>query len=133
ETAGVGLRIARRAPAVGGLMGFWRDWLGLGGQAATSPRAAVQSAGGGTLIVSPEQLEQALRFGAVSASGEAVTPDRALAVAAAYGCVRIISGAVATLPLHIKRRVDDRIREDASDHPVWKLLRRKPNRWQKPH
>ena len=53
-------------------------------------------------------------------------------VAAVYACVRIISGAVATLPLHIKRRVDDRTREDASDTPIWTVLRRKPDRWQTP-
>src|SRR5690606_18901509 len=52
--------------------------------------------------------------------------------AAVYACVRIISGAVATLPLHIKRRVDERTREDASDTPIWTVLRRKPNRWQTP-
>ncbi len=53
-------------------------------------------------------------------------------VAAVYASVRIIAGAVATLPLHIKRRVDDRTREDASDTPIWMVLRRKPNRWQTP-
>lgn len=53
-------------------------------------------------------------------------------VAAVYASVRIIAGAVATLPLHIKRRVDDRTREDASDTPIWTVLRRRPNRWQTP-
>ncbi|WP_281011177.1 phage portal protein [Borborobacter arsenicus] len=53
-------------------------------------------------------------------------------VAAVYACVRIISGGVATLPLHIKRRVDDRTREDASDTPIWTVLPRRPNRWQTP-
>lgn len=63
-----------------------------------------------------------------TASGATVTPDTAMRVAAVYACVRIISGAVATLPLHIKRRVDERTREDASDGPLWRLLRRRPNR-----
>jgi HK97 family phage portal protein len=53
-------------------------------------------------------------------------------VAAVYASIRIIAGAVATLPLHIKRRVDARTREDASDTPIWTVLRRKPNRWQTP-
>ncbi|MEF9600897.1 phage portal protein [Paracoccus sp. PXZ] len=61
-----------------------------------------------------------------------VSPDSAMRVAAVYACVRIIAGAVATLPLHIKRRVDARTREDASDAPIWQLLRRRPNRWQTP-
>lgn len=39
-------------------------------------------------------------------------------VAAIYASVRIIAGAVATLPLHIKRRVDDRTREDATEQKL---------------
>lgn len=53
-------------------------------------------------------------------------------VAAVYGCVRIICGSIATLPLDIKRRVNDNTREDASDTQLWRLMRRQPNRWQKP-
>ncbi|WP_226998641.1 phage portal protein [Tardibacter chloracetimidivorans] len=84
------------------------------------------------MITTPQQLEDALRAGAVSGSGEIVNAHTAMSVAAVYACVRIISGAVATLPLHIKRRVDERTREDASDTDLWRVLRRKPNRWQKP-
>jgi HK97 family phage portal protein len=53
-------------------------------------------------------------------------------VAAVYACVRIIAGAVANLPLDIKRRVDARTREDASDTEIWRVMRRRPNKWQKP-
>ncbi|QIG80100.1 phage portal protein [Stakelama tenebrarum] len=104
-----------------------------GSTAASAPRAATQSAGGGTLIVSPEQLEEALRSGNISAAGEAVTPERALRVAAVYGCVRLRCTGPATLPLDIKRRVDERTRADASDHFAYRLFRRRPNQWQKPH
>ena len=100
---------------------------------AAWPRASLQSAGGGTLIVSPQQLEDALRTGNVSASGVAVTPETALRLGAVYGCVRLRSSPIATLPLDIKRRVDERTRAEASDHWAWQLLRRRPNRWQKPH
>ncbi len=34
--------------------------------------------------------------------------------------------------MDLKRRVDDKRREDASDHPLGRLLRRKPNDWQTP-
>ena len=51
-------------------------------------------------------------------------------VATVYACVRIRSGIVANMPIHIKRRIDDRTREDASDLPLWRILRRKPNGWQ---
>jgi HK97 family phage portal protein len=78
------------------------------------------------------EIGQALSGGRVTASGQTVGPETALQVAAVYACVRIISGAVATLPIHVKRRVDERTREDASNDPLWGLLRRKPNRWQTP-
>jgi len=111
-------------------MAFWRNLFG--GKAVEPPRASYQSAGGGVTITTSHQLEEALRGGVESASGIAVTPDSAMRVSAVYASIRIISGAVATLPLDIKRRVDARTRNDASDHWSWLLLRRKPNRWQTP-
>ena len=63
---------------------------------------------------------------------ESVSPQRALQVGAVYACVRIISSAVATMPLHIKERRDEGQRIDASDSPLWKLVQRKPNAWQTP-
>lgn len=99
----------------------------------TGPRASFQSAGGGTLIVTPQDLEEALRSGNVSSSGEAVTPNTAMRVAAVFGCVRVRCTGPATLPLDIKRRVDERTRVDVSDHPVWQLFRQRPNKWMKPH
>jgi phage portal protein BeeE len=92
----------------------------------------MQDKGGGVIITTPQELEDALRAGNLTASGASVTPNTAMRVAAVYACVRIISGAVATLPLHIKKRVDERTRKDASDSPLWKVLRRRPNRWQTP-
>lgn len=108
-------------------MPIWQRWFG-----GSRPRAAAQSSSGGVLITSSDELDRYLRAGAASRAGAAVTPDTAMQVAAVYACVRIIAGAVATLPLHIKRRLDDRSRADASDTPLWQLLRRRPNRWQQP-
>lgn len=112
-------------------MAFWRNLFG-GSAPAEQPRASYQPAGGGVTISTSQQLETALRGAVESASGVTVTPDTALRVSAVYASIRIISGAVATLPLDIKRRVDARIRQDASDHWAWVLMRRKPNRWQTP-
>jgi HK97 family phage portal protein len=110
----------------------WRNLLGWG-QSAPAPRASIQSDGPGTLISTPEQLEEALRTGNVSVAGQSVTAEKALRVAALFRCVRLRCTAPATLPLDIKRRVDERTRADASDHWAYDLLRRKPNGWQKPH
>lgn len=93
----------------------------------------MQLADGGVTITTPDELDRYIRHGGeATSSGARVTADSALTVAAVYACVRIITGAVATLPLDIKRRIDDATREDASDHPLWRVIRRKPNAWQKP-
>lgn len=60
-----------------------------------------------------------------------VSADDAMKISAVWRCVSLISGNVATLPLDLKRRVNDR-RVDADDHDLWPILRRKPNRWQTP-
>jgi HK97 family phage portal protein len=88
---------------------------------------------GGVLIQSPQQLQDYIAGGSASITGVQVNANSAMKVAAVFACIRIISGSVATLPLDIKRRVDDRTREDASDTKLWRLMRRRPNRWQKPN
>lgn len=97
------------------------------------PRAsAIQSAGAGQLIITPEDLERAIRAGDMSTSGQSVTPDRALRVASVFACVRILSGPPATMPLDLKRRVSAKVREDADDYQLSRVLKRRPNRWQTP-
>jgi len=115
-------------------MAFWDRWLPRAPAAAPriEPRAAVQSAGGGVTLTTPQQIEEFIRLGYVATSGETVTPESAMRVGAVYACVRLLSGVPATLPIDIKRRVSETTREDASDEPVAVLLRKKPNRWQTP-
>lgn len=95
------------------------------------PRAQSVIPDAGIEISTPEQLEAALR-GEAGLTGEVVTPETAMRIGAVFGCVRLIAGKVATLPIDVKRRVDDRTRVDASDHAVAQLIRRKPNGWQRP-
>lgn len=110
-------------------MSIWsRLWNG----SQPQPRAATQPAGGGVIITTAKQLEEAMVGALNSASGVSVNATTAMRSSAVYGSVRIISGAVATIPLHVKRRVSDRERKDMSEHPLWKILRRKPNGWQTP-
>jgi HK97 family phage portal protein len=93
----------------------------------------MQDSGGGVIITTPDELDRFLRQGGgVTKSGKSVTPDTAMQVAVVYACVRLISSSVAALPLDIKRRIDDKTREDQSDSPLWALLNRRPNQWQKP-
>lgn len=116
-------------------MALWSGWFGDKSPAVKvePPMNAVQSSGGGVMITTPQQLDEYLKTGSQTKSGAVVNASTALRNGTVYACVRIISGPPATLPLQIKRRVDDRVREDASDSPLWNLLNRRPNRWQKPH
>lgn len=97
------------------------------------PRAATQGKDGGRDVTSPDELADVIRQASVgSMAGPAVTPDSAMRAGAVYACVRLISGALANLPLHVKQRVDENTRKDLPDHPVWSIVRRKPNQWQTP-
>lgn len=100
------------------------------GPGGRSPAMAM-GGDGGIVISTPAELEAALR-GEAGMTGEVVTPDTAMRIGAVFGCVRLIAGKVATLPIDVKRRVDDRTRADASDHAVAQLLTRRPNGWQRP-
>lgn len=103
------------------------------GNLVRRPQAASQSKSGGDRITSADDLDRAIRqAGMGTASGVAVTPESAMRVSAVYGCIRLISGAVANLPIDVKERVDDKTRESRPDHALWSVLRRKPNRWQTP-
>lgn len=123
-------------------MGLRDRIVGLLSRSATSlpviqhrvePRAeSIQGSGGGVMITTPDQLSAALREGYASTSGESVTPSSAMKVGAVYACVRLLAGMPATMPLDIGRRVNDKVREAATDHPVYRLMRRRPNRWQTP-
>lgn len=96
------------------------------------PRNAVQS-GTSMIITTSQELEEAMRNGGgETVSGQMVTPNSAMRVSAVYRCVMLLSGLPANMPRSVMRRVDDRTRETASDHPVHSVLTRRPNHWQKP-
>lgn len=90
--------------------------------APAAPQASIQPAGGGALITTPAELEAFLLSGRETASGANVTADAAMRTAVVYGSVRIIAGALANTPIQLKRRIDDRTRQDASDDPLAKIL-----------
>ena len=98
------------------------------GRSNISPRA--QDSGGGQVIATSADLERAVA--AAVSGGASVTAESAMRNAAVYACVRIRAGVPANMPLDLKRRVDDRTRVDASDDPLWAVLRRRPNGWQTP-
>ena len=62
-----------------------------------------------------------------SKAGTSVTEITSMQMTAVYASVRVLSETVATLPLHVYRRLDDGGSEKASDHPLYKILHDEPN------
>lgn len=65
--------------------------------------------------------------GQLSGTGVAVNPDTALRFMAVYACIRVIAEDVASLPLHLYRRLNPRGKERATNHPLYDVLHRKAN------
>jgi HK97 family phage portal protein len=64
-----------------------------------------------------------------TAAGISVTPDKAMRLSAVFACVRILSSAMASLPLNIYQKTAEG-RESAINSPYQALLHDRPNRWQ---
>ena len=62
-----------------------------------------------------------------STSGKNVTERSAMQMTAVYSCVRILSEAIASLPLHLYRYTDSGGKEKATDSPLYFLLHDEPN------
>lgn len=62
-----------------------------------------------------------------TAAGQAVNERTAMQMSAVYACVRILSEAVAALPLHFYKYNAAGGKEKALDHPLYALLHDEPN------
>lgn len=62
-----------------------------------------------------------------SSAGKTVNERTSMQVTAVYCCVRILSEAVASLPLHLYRYTSEGSKEKAVDHPLYFLLHNEPN------
>lgn len=60
-------------------------------------------------------------------AGKAVTQRSAMQMTAVYSCVRILSEAIASLPLHLYRYTESGGKEKATDSPLYFLLHDEPN------
>jgi HK97 family phage portal protein len=63
-------------------------------------------------------------------SGVRVTADNSMACSAYTACIRVISDAVSSLPLHLFEKLPDGGKEKVSSHPLYRLLHTQPNPWQ---
>ena len=65
-------------------------------------------------------------------SGMRVSPDSALRLAAVYACVRILAETMASLPLVVYQRRADGGKDRVTDHWLYRLMAKRPNRFQNP-
>jgi HK97 family phage portal protein len=63
-------------------------------------------------------------------SGIRVNADNSMACSAYTACIRVISDAVSSLPLHVYERLANGGKAKATSHPVYRLLHSQPNPWQ---
>jgi HK97 family phage portal protein len=68
-----------------------------------------------------------LTGGGESSAGVRVGPQSAQGSSAVFACVQVRSQDIAKLPLILYRRMPDGSRKRANDHPLYGLLKRKPN------
>lgn len=108
-----------------GLLDFFR-------RPSSGPASAAKAAVGDGVIFSGMDDPRLLEFirsggGGITASGVSVTPQVAMRNTTVLRCVSLISYSVGMLPLHLIRKDD---RSKATDHPLFRVLHRKPNGWQ---
>ena len=73
------------------------------------------------------RLLEFMRSGGMTEAGVSVTVKTALKNPTVLRCVSLISFAIGYLPLHLRNK---ETKEKAKDHPLFRVLHRKPNPWQ---
>jgi phage portal protein BeeE len=72
-------------------------------------------------------LYELLAGGSETESGLNISPKVAMRNTTVLRCVSLISFAIGMLPLHLHRKDD---KSKADEHPLFRVLHRKPNGWQ---
>jgi HK97 family phage portal protein len=92
----------------------------------SDPRAEFGSSVTAYSLDDPRLLEF-LRMGEESITGTAVNVERALRNPAMFRAASITSNSIGMLPTHV---IDVETKKKAKDHPLYRLLHRRPNGWQ---
>jgi len=94
---------------------------------AAGSRVLEQRSGSETYSLSDPRLGNLLNvLGPVGNAGIPVNDKSSLRVATVYACTRILAESVAMLPLKLYRKTADG-REEASDHPLYRVVHREPD------
>lgn len=87
-------------------------------------------ASAGTVIpFTSDNTDPYFRRSGAGISAMPVTPDRAMAIPAVYGCTTVVSEDIAKVPLQMFQQGDGE-KAVARDHPVYDLLHDQPNEYQ---
>lgn len=108
----------------------WNRLLPFGSTPKTENSApSVQAYGEGATFYSMNdpRLLEFMRDGLESLSGANVTVESALRNPAMFRAVSLISYAIGMLPVHL---IDEESKAKATDHPLYRILHRRPNNWQ---
>lgn len=93
----------------------------LAGRDGAAERAGIVALGENSSgSMSMDELANLLGAAHRSSSGAAVTAETAMRVSAAYGCMSLVAGAIATLPIGIYERKGNE--RDSADHEYWWML-----------
>ncbi len=74
---------------------------------------------------------QPLQQGMTTQSGALVTAGTAMRLSTVYKCIKAISETIAVLPVHVHQDTAEG-RDRVNDHPLARMLSRRPNPWQIP-
>jgi HK97 family phage portal protein/HK97 family phage prohead protease len=89
--------------------------------------AALALLGKGSRLLSLRDPDGWGSRGADSASGASVNAESVMALSAVWGCINLIAGTIASLPLMMYRTAEDGSRKIAKDHPLYRVLHDSPN------
>ncbi|WP_447896040.1 phage portal protein [Vreelandella sp. GE22] len=62
-----------------------------------------------------------------SSTGKNVTVNSAMQLSAAWACVKLLSQTISTLPIKLYERQNDGSRVAATNHPMYRMISRRPN------
>lgn len=109
------------------------SWSGASASSAV-PAVRADASGPGVVFydLNDPRVIELLRGGIETSSGFGVSTEMALRNPTVFRCVDLICGTAAMLPLILHRETADGDLERAKSHPLYRVLRRRPNAWQTP-
>lgn len=75
-----------------------------------------------------ERLIRETFGGGSTSSGVSVNSDSAMRLVTVYNCVKVLYNCISQMPCHLMQEVDE-VKSKATEHPLFKIIWKRPNRW----